>query len=86
MNDLVTSLFSVDKLFADDTSLFSVTNDINTSAKKLNNGLAKINNWDFQQKMNFNGDPSKQAQEVIFSRKSKKIRHPLLFFNNLQVS
>ena len=35
--------------------------------------------------MNFNPDPSKQAQEVIFSRKSKKISHPTLFFNNIQV-
>ena len=36
--------------------------------------------------MNFNPNPSKQAQEVIFSRKSKKISHPLSFFNNIQVS
>ena len=32
------------KLFADDTSLFSVTHDINKSANKLNNDLAKISN------------------------------------------
>ena len=36
--------------------------------------------------MNFSPDPSKQAQEAIFSRKSKKISHPPLFFNNIQVS
>ena len=36
--------------------------------------------------MNFSPDPSKQAQQVIFSRKSKKISHPPLFFNNIQVS
>ena len=28
--------------------------------------------------MNFNPDPSKQAQEIFFSRKSKKISHPSL--------
>ena len=35
--------------------------------------------------MNFNPDSSRQAQEVIFSRKSKKISHPPLFFSNIQV-
>ena len=33
-----------------------------------------------------NLDSSKQVQEVIFSRKLKKITHPPLFFNNIQVS
>ena len=32
--------------------------------------------------MNFNPDPSRQAQEVIFSRKIKKPSHPDLVFNN----
>ena len=74
------------KLFADDTSLFSVTHGINTSANELSNDLAKINNSAFQWKMNFNPDTSKQAQEIIFSRKSKKISHPPLFSNNIQAA
>ena len=32
--------------------------------------------------MNFNPDPFKQAQEVIFSRKIKSQNHPLHFNNN----
>ena len=32
--------------------------------------------------MSFNPDPSKQAQAVIFSRKTKKEYHPPLAFNN----
>ena len=32
--------------------------------------------------MSFNPDPSKQVQEIIFSRKTKKNYHPLLRFNN----
>ena len=32
--------------------------------------------------MNFNPDTSKQAQEVIFSRKVKVTAHPRLVFNN----
>ena len=34
----------------------------------------------FQWKMSFNPDPNKQAQEVIFSRKLKKVCHPPLRF------
>ena len=33
------------KLFADDTSLFSVVHNVNTAAKELNNDLVKINRW-----------------------------------------
>ena len=32
--------------------------------------------------MSFNPDPSKQAQEVIFSRKIQKTCHPSVYFNN----
>ena len=45
-----------------------------------------IHNWAFQWKMNFNPDPTKQAQEVIFSRKTKKLPHPPLVFNNTNVT
>ena len=40
-------------------SLFSVIQDINTSALELNSDLAKINRWAFQWKMSFNPDPKK---------------------------
>ena len=36
--------------------------------------------------MSFNPDPSKQTQEIIFRRKTKKISHPSLLFNNSIVS
>ena len=36
--------------------------------------------------MSFNPDPSKQAQEVIFSDKSKRPTHPPLVFNNNNLS
>ena len=61
---------------------FSVT----TSSNELNNDLKKISDWAFQWKMSFNPDPSKQAQEVIFSRKLKNVSHPPLVFNNANVS
>ena len=43
-------------------------------------------NWAFRWKMSFNPDPSKQAQEVIFSRKLQKSIHPTLSFNNNTVT
>ena len=82
INDLSDDLSTNAKLFADDTSLFSVVRDINTSADHLNKDLRKINNWAFQWKISFNPDPSTQAQEVIFSRKHQKISHPSIYFNN----
>ena len=42
--------------------------------------------WAFRCKMTFNADCSKQAQEIIFSRKLKKTVHPPLLFNNNYVS
>ena len=82
INDLSDDLSTNTKLFADDTSLFSIVRDINTSAAHLNNDLRKVRNWAFQWKMSFNPDSSKQAQEVIFSRKYQKISHPSIYFNN----
>ena len=32
--------------------------------------------------MNFNPDPTKQTQEIIFSRKTSQRNHPGLMFNN----
>ena len=57
------------KLFPDDTSLFSIIHDIQTSANNLNKDLERISNWAAQWKMNFYPDTTKHAQEVIFSCK-----------------
>ena len=70
------------KLFADDTSLFSVVNNASVSASRLNNDLVKIRDWAFNWKMSFNPDPTKQAKEIIFSKKIISGTHPSLFFNN----
>ena len=79
-------LIYINGLFADDTSLFSVAHDTQTSANDLNKDLEIINNWALQWEMNFNPDSTKQAQEVIFSRKAKEICYPPLVFNNTNVS
>ena len=75
-NDLSENLVSNPKLFADDTSLFSVIFDKDLSAKNLNDDLSRVNNRAFQWKMSFNPDPNKQAQEVLFSRKIQKSSQP----------
>ena len=68
-------------LSVDDTPLFSVVNNIHTSATSQD--LDAVTNWAFQWKMIFNPDLSKQAQEVIFSRKVNKLLHPTILFNNI---
>ena len=82
MQDVADGLSSNAKLFTNDTSLFSVIHHVDTSANELNNNLYQINKWAFQWKMSFNPDPRKQAQEIIFSRKTKNISHPSLLFND----
>ena len=86
VNDLPDCYKSKCKLFADDTSLFSVVHGISTSASDTNNDLKLISNWALQWKMNFNPDPSKQTQEIIFSRRKVKSSHPSVYFNNISVS
>ena len=48
INNLSEGLSSNVKLFADDTSLFFVIHDSNTSALELNSDFSKINRWAFQ--------------------------------------
>ena len=85
IHDLADDLSSNIKLFADDTSLFSVVHDVNASARKINDDLKKIYKWAFQWKISFNPDPSKKTQEVIFIRKIKKLPHPSFVLNNNNV-
>ena len=86
INDLPNELKSSVKLFADDTSLFTIVKDKNESANTLNNDLLLISKWAYNWKMLFNPDPSKPAQEVLFSRKKKTQIHPTISFNNIQVA
>ena len=86
INDLSKNLSSAAKLFADGTSIFSVVHDINLSLSQLNDDLINISNWAYQWKMPFNPEVTKQAQEVVFPRKSQKITHPTVYFNNSPVT
>ena len=82
INDLPYGLQTNLKLFVDDTSLFSTGQDITTSTVSLNNDLTKVSEWTVQWKMNFNPDPSIQAQELLFSQKTSSKPYPSLNFND----
>ena len=85
INDLPDNLSTNAKLFADDTSLFSVVHNITTSSSDLNYDLNRVREWAFQWKMSFNPELSKQALEVIFTRKLQKKDYPPLYFNDSSV-
>ena len=85
INDLENDIKSNVKFFADHTSLFSIVTNPALSASELNSDLKIIEKWAYQWKMLFNPDPTKQAVEMIFSRKRGDQGHPPLFFNNLPV-
>ena len=74
------------KLVADDTSLFLTVYDPNMSADQLDQDMKKISNRAYIWKMIFDPDLSKQAQKVIFSRKTFKINQPITTFNTIPVA
>ena len=85
INDLEVGILSQIKFFADDTSLYSVVKDPEKSARELNHDLEVINNWANQWKMSFNPDPTKPAEEILFSHKRNPVVHPPLYFNGVEV-
>ena len=87
INDHPDNLESVAKLFADDKSPFSAVYNPLLSAGIMKKDLIKISKLANQWRMSFiNPDITKQAQEVIFSRKSKKADHPTVYFNHAPVA
>ena len=85
INDLVDNISSKAKLFADDTSLFTVVHDVDIAADQLNRDLKVISNWPHQWKMQFNPDKNKQAIQVIFFQRKEAIAHSPVFFNGSEV-
>ena len=82
INDLVDTVDSDVKIFADDTSLFSVVRDEAITAQQLNRDLERVRLWAWQWKMEFNAN---KTEEVIFSAKRIKPHHPTLFLGNTEV-
>ena len=75
INDLSIDVIYIVKLVADDTSLFSIIHDSNTTAHELNKHLQKIAEQTHQSKWSFNPDLNKHAHEFIFQG---KLLNPLI--------
>ena len=87
INDLPEGLNSNVKLFVEDTSIFSVVRDSRSSSRSLNEDLSKIIQWVYKWEMLlFEDDASKQAQEVVFSRKKNSSNHNDIYFNNMPLN
>ena len=52
------------------------------SAEIMHKHLITISKWANQRKPSFNPDTTKQTQEVIFSRESKRTDHHTVYFND----
>ena len=68
--------------FADGTSIFSIMKDSISASITLNEDLHLISKWAYSWKMSFNPDPSKQATEIVFSKKQSNIQLLTLKFND----
>ena len=85
INDLTENLKCNVKLFADDTSLFTVVQDSDSAANDMNHDLELIKQWPNVWRMSSNPDPQKEAVEFILSRKTIKADHLEILFNNTSV-
>ena len=85
VNDLLDNLESNVELFEDDTSRCAVGSDPISTSQKLNKYFHKVDLWDSKWKTSVNKDPSKQALEVILSRKISKLYHLSILFNNCTI-
>ena len=82
INDIVHSINSFIRLFADDTSLYIIVDNPNEAAITLNTDLDKIYKWAEIWLVEFN--PLKTFTMTI-SRRLLSPPHPPLIFNNVQV-
>ena len=85
INDLTANLKCNVKLFADDTSLFTIVHEPNVASEEMNHDLVLISQWAHDWRMSFNPDPQKQAIELLFSKKRHQTDHPFILLNNIPV-
>ena len=83
INDIIESVESDIRIFADDTFIFRIADQ--QSTKLLNEDLERITIWANKWKMLFNPDMTKQAVEVVFSHKRQPTIFDPLTFNNIPV-
>jgi hypothetical protein len=66
INDIVTDIQSTIKLFADDTSLYLIVDDLNETADSLNNDLTKIHDWATKWLVTFNAQKTETMTTFVF--------------------
>ena len=84
INDLPDNIRSTCKSFAHGTSLFSHILNKDSSQDELNYDLQKVSDWVCQWKMQFNPDPKKQPEELIFPKKAES-NNSLPLFNKIEI-
>ena len=83
INDIVNSIQSNIRLFADDTSLYLIVDHPDTTAIALQNDISVITNWANKWLVNFN--PAK-TESLLISRKINKPDHPTLTMLNEDIT
>ena len=78
INDMHLSVLSEMRLFADDSHLYDISKNVNSSVVKINNDLALLEGWAKQWRVKFN--PTKTIY-MIFSRTGNTPDHPNVIFS-----
>ena len=76
---------SITKLYTAKTSFFAVAHDPKTTYISLNEEMSKISQQNYQWKLLFNPDTSRQALEIAFSCKKSITDHETIFFSNMPI-
>lgn len=82
INDIVFSIQSNIRLFADDTSLYIIVDNPTDASDTINSDLQKIAEWANTWLVSFN--PNK-TESMIISRKTSIPFHPMLYMNNIPI-
>ena len=82
INDIVLEVNCSIKLFADDTTIYVVINNVNAAGELLNHNLDKVHKWSEKWLVNFN--PQK-TESLLISRKNQPVNHPPLLMNDIPV-
>ena len=75
INDIVNEINSCIRLFADNTSLFLIVDDPDSSAERLNADHVKILQWAETWLVTFN--PNKTESLIIYPKTNRPFHHPL---------
>ena len=82
INDIVVEVNCSIKLFADDTTIYVIIENVTAAGELLNLNLDKVHKWSEKWLVNFN--PQK-TQSLLISRKTHPVNHPPLQMNNIPV-